>query len=131
MPLYIKGINHYLQGNTLLVKDDSVVTDKGGFYMEEYNISVKNREEAGTSAVRKMKREGMVPGVLYREDKGIPITFVRDEIKPILDKKGKDVLLNVDFNGQKIKAKVQEIQRESINDEILHVDLMPFDQVKH
>jgi large subunit ribosomal protein L25 len=73
----------------------------------------------------------MIPGVLYRENESIPITFSRDEIKPILDKKGKDVLLNIDFNGQKIRTKVQEIQRESINDEILHVDLMPLDQIKH
>ncbi|NLP15063.1 MAG: 50S ribosomal protein L25 [Clostridium sp.] len=99
--------------------------------MEEHDISVKNREKSGTSAVRKIKREGMIPGVLYQDDKSIPITFMRDEIKPILDKKGKDVLLNVDFNGQKIKAKIQEVQREAINDEIIHLDLMPLDQVKH
>ena len=56
---------------------------------------------------------------------------MRDEIKPILDKKGKDVLLNVDFNGQKIKAKIQEGSREAINDEIIHLDPCPSDQVKH
>lgn len=98
--------------------------------MEEFELDIENRTKLGTSASRKAKRKGMVPGVLYQGNEGVPISLKEDEIRPIVDKNGSDILINVNFNGRKIKTKIQEIQREPINDEILHVDLIPLDSIK-
>ncbi|MFZ5988303.1 MAG: 50S ribosomal protein L25 [Bacillota bacterium] len=95
--------------------------------MEVFDISVENRTMIGTSGVRKIKREGLVPGVLYQGNESIPILFKEVDIRHILDKNGNNVILNVNLNGKQIRAKVQEVQREPVNDEILHVDLMPLD----
>ncbi|GAE89134.1 LSU ribosomal protein L25p [Acetivibrio straminisolvens JCM 21531] len=56
--------------------------------------------------------------------------MIEDEIRPIIDKNGSDVLVNLNLNGKKIKAKIQEVQRKPIGDDILHVDLMPLDNEK-
>jgi len=52
--------------------------------------------------------------------------LIEDEIRPIVDKNGSDVLVNVNLNGKRIKAKIHEVQRKPVSDEILHVDLMPW-----
>ncbi|WP_136479214.1 50S ribosomal protein L25 [Acetivibrio thermocellus] len=95
--------------------------------MEGFELNIENRTALGTSASRKVKREGKIPGVLYQGDKSIPISLIEDEIRPIVDKNGSDVLVNVNLNGKRIKAKIHEVQRKPVSDEILHVDLMPLD----
>lgn len=95
--------------------------------MEVFDIDVQNRTRVGTAAVKKVKREGMIPGVLYQGKESVPINFKESDIRPILDKSGNDVLLNVNLNGRLIKARVQEVQRQPLSDEIVHVDLIPLD----
>ncbi|ODM24926.1 50S ribosomal protein L25 [Clostridium sp. Bc-iso-3] len=98
--------------------------------MEEFELNIENRTKLGTSASKKAKRKGRVPGVLYQGNESIPISLIEEEIRPIIGKNNRDVLINVNLNGKKIKTKIQEVQREPINDVILHVDLMPLDNIK-
>jgi len=44
--------------------------------MEEFELNIENRTALGTSASRKVKREGKIPGVLYQGDKSIPISLI-------------------------------------------------------
>ncbi|TYQ12936.1 UNVERIFIED_CONTAM: large subunit ribosomal protein L25 [Acetivibrio alkalicellulosi] len=96
--------------------------------MELFDVEARERDMIGTSEVRKIKREGLVPGILYQGDESKPILFKEEEIRNILNKHGRDVILNVNYNGKKIKSKIQEVQRKPINDEIIHLDLMPLDK---
>ena len=95
--------------------------------MEVFDIEVTDRTMLGSSGARKVKRKGFVPGVLYQGRASTPISIKEEEIRHILDKNGNNFLLNVKFKGRSFRAKVQEVQREPINDGILHIDLMPVD----
>ncbi|WP_010247536.1 50S ribosomal protein L25 [Acetivibrio cellulolyticus] len=96
--------------------------------MEAFDINVENRTELGSSVARKLKREGMVPGVLYQGGESLPIEMREDEIRHVLaGKMDYDLILNISFNNRQFKAKVKEVQREAISGEIRHVDLMPLE----
>ncbi|AEV68869.1 50S ribosomal protein L25 [Acetivibrio clariflavus] len=96
--------------------------------MEEFNISVENRTELGSSGVRKIVREGKVPGVLYQGKESLPIEINRDELRAVLaGRVEEEIVLNVNFDGKQFKAIIKEVQREPVGGEILHVDLMPIE----
>ncbi|MCX8131640.1 MAG: 50S ribosomal protein L25 [Clostridia bacterium] len=95
--------------------------------MESFDISVEKRNDTGKSAMRKLKNEGMVPGIIYNQGAGIPIILEEHELRNILDKKGEGIILNFELNGTKVSAKVKEVQRDPINQDIQHIDLMPLD----
>jgi len=94
--------------------------------MEEFNINLENRTEVGSSGVRKIVREGKVPGVLYQGKESLPIEIDRDELRAILaGRVEEDIVLNVSFEGRQFKAIIKEVQREPVGGEIPHIDLMP------
>lgn len=100
--------------------------------MDKLEVRVQDRAVGGKSAIRNLKDEGIIPGVLYnsntssKSNKSIPISIDKDEIRYIIKKYGEDVLLNVNFRGENLSARIQEVQRDPMNhDEIKHIDLMP------
>ena len=96
--------------------------------MEEFDISVDNRTEVGSSGARKLKREGRVPGVLYQGRESLPIEMGEEEIRHILaGKMEQNLVLNVNLSNKKFKAKIKEVQRVPISGEISHIDLMPLE----
>ena len=96
--------------------------------MEEFDISVDNRTELGSSGSRRLKREGRGPGVLYQGRKSLPIEMGEDELRHILaGKMEQKLVLNVSFNNRRFKARIKEVQREPIGGEIRHIDLMPLE----
>jgi len=96
--------------------------------MEEFNINVENRTEVGSSSTRKLKREGMIPGVLYQGSESLPIEMREDELRHILSgKMEENLVLNISFDKRQFKAKIKEVQRNPIGGEIRHIDLMPLE----
>jgi large subunit ribosomal protein L25 len=96
--------------------------------METFDIHAYKRLDTSKPALKRLRGEGLVPGVLYSGADSIPITVTFDQIRGILDKHGSDVLLNVDLEGHPVIARIREVQREPVNQEIRHIDLMPLDQ---
>ena len=96
--------------------------------MEEFAISVENRTELGSSVSRKLKREGMVPGVLYQEAESLPIEMREDELRHILSgKMERNLILNISLDNKQFKTKIKEVQREPVSGDIRHIDLMPLE----
>ncbi len=96
--------------------------------MEAFDINVENRTEVGASAARKLKREGLVPGVLYQGAESLPVEMREDDLRHILAGKAEqDLILNVRFNNREFKARLKEVQREPVSGEVRHVDLMPLE----
>ncbi|NLD50294.1 MAG: 50S ribosomal protein L25 [Clostridiaceae bacterium] len=98
--------------------------------MKVFDIEVTGRTMLGSSGARKIKREGFIPGVLYQGNYSRPISIKEEEIRHILDKNRNAFLLNVKFRGKTFHAKVQQVQREPLNDGIIHIDLMPVDNAE-
>ena len=92
--------------------------------MEEFNIKVEERVVAGKAEINRLKKEGMVPGMLYGQGENVPVALGNHELKTILDRNGDDIFLNLNLHGRQIKSRMQEVQRDPITREIKHIDLI-------
>ena len=91
-------------------------------------MNVTVREKTGKEIARKLRREGMIPGVIYGPgSEPIPLAVRANELKKTLFRyRGEQILFNLvlENNGsseQKL-ALVKELQYHPVTDEIIHVD---------
>ncbi|HEX3873284.1 MAG TPA: 50S ribosomal protein L25 [Solirubrobacteraceae bacterium] len=87
-------------------------------------LEVKRREVSGSRAVRRLRRAGMVPGVLYGGD-GEPIPFEVGErvLRHALAGSGAVIDLQVD-DDPPTPAVLKDAQRHPVRGQTMHVDLV-------
>ncbi len=91
-------------------------------------LKLKYREEKGKSKARKLRSEGQVPGVVYgKKIDTIPVLVDLKELKSVIrTEAGMNVILGLEIEGTGRKtnetAVIQEIQKDPIRDNYLHVD---------
>ncbi|MEJ2697280.1 MAG: 50S ribosomal protein L25 [Candidatus Sulfobium sp.] len=92
--------------------------------MERFNIIVEKREVQGKGAARSLRREGMVPAVLYREGRSQSIKLSGKELAKLINTiKGEQVMVNLEFAGGEQKlALLKDYQVDPIKGELLHTD---------
>jgi large subunit ribosomal protein L25 len=87
-------------------------------------LEVKRREVSGSRAVRRLRRSGMVPGVLYGGD-GDPIPFEVGERVLRHALAGRGAVLDVCIDDDPPTAAVlKDAQRHPVRGQTLHVDLV-------
>jgi large subunit ribosomal protein L25 len=87
-------------------------------------LDVKSRESGGSRAVRRLRRSGRVPGVLYGGG-GDSVSFDADarELRLALARSG--AVLDLSVDGAKATPVVlKETQRDPVRGETVHVDLL-------
>ena len=92
----------------------------------DFNLSAQLREETGTSAMRRMRREGQLPGVLYGAGgDAVPITLSGLEVSRHLEHEAfYSHILNLKLKGKKEKVILRSVQRHPVrSDVLLHIDL--------
>jgi large subunit ribosomal protein L25 len=87
-------------------------------------LNVNSRDAAGSRAVRRLRRSGRVPGVLYGGD-GESIGFDADERELRHALAGSGAVLDLSLDGEKPTPVVlKEAQRHPVRGETVHVDLL-------
>ncbi len=95
--------------------------------MNSVNVNVHERA-AGRGEIRRLAREGFIPGVLYSHGGSTSIALELDPLRRLLDRKhDAGLVLDTYFNGVPLKARIKEVQRDPVTQEIKHIDLMPAD----
>jgi large subunit ribosomal protein L25 len=86
-------------------------------------LNAQPREASGSRAMRRLRREGRVPGVLYGGT-GEPVPFVVDarELRHALH--GSGAVLEVALDGETTPAVVKDTQRHPVRGETMHIDLI-------
>jgi large subunit ribosomal protein L25 len=89
------------------------------------SLVVQDRAERGTSAVRRLRRSGFVPGVVYGGSDGDATAFKVDarELRQILADGSALLDLQVD-GGQSRPVIVKDQQFHPVREELLHIDLL-------
>jgi large subunit ribosomal protein L25 len=95
--------------------------------MEVFQFEVKTRAQKGTNASRRIRKQAIVPGVLYGSGKSIPLEFDLKEFKKIAKKvHGGHAIINLaikEKDGEISKTTLlKDIQYDIISDAIIHVD---------
>jgi large subunit ribosomal protein L25 len=93
---------------------------------KEAKLVVEARTELGSSACRRLRERGLVPGNVYGHN--APPTAVvvsADALRPVL-KSGVHVV-DLDLGGKAEKAVIREVQWDIFGKDIRHIDLMRVD----
>lgn len=89
--------------------------------MQESILAVKQR----TEKPKVLRKKGILPGVLYGDkfEDGLSVEFDKSDFKKIISKHGSSAKLSVELDGTKKLGIIKDIQKDPINQEIIHVDL--------
>ncbi|MCF7811295.1 50S ribosomal protein L25 [bacterium] len=92
--------------------------------MEDNKLVAQQRDTKGKGPARQMRMKNQVPGIFYyRNDLNIPLSVDANDLKKLM--KSKPALINLIINDNEPRECVlREIQRDPIENTILHFDLM-------
>ncbi|MBD3290702.1 50S ribosomal protein L25 [candidate division KSB1 bacterium] len=92
--------------------------------MAEVMLKAQSRTETGKKAIRKMRREGMIPGIYYAHDqKSIPLLFDSVHLNQIVGSESGLIDLKID-NKRARKIIIKEMQFDPVSSKLLHIDVM-------
>lgn len=97
--------------------------------MEFVKLTAKPREIAGTRGVRRLRKAGQIPAVVYGHD--VPprnIQIAKDELATALKKGSRLIDLTVGDTVE--KALLKEVQWDALGDQIIHLDFARIDLKK-
>lgn len=94
----------------------------------EVNIVVQHRDQIGKNESRRLRRSGLVPGVVYgggREPEGISID-PRPLEAVLVSERGKNTLIHLTIGDRELKRMVliRELQRHPVTDRLMHADFV-------
>ncbi|MBO9422273.1 50S ribosomal protein L25/general stress protein Ctc [Labrenzia sp. R4_2] len=91
-----------------------------------YELKASARDRVGKGAARALRREGLLPAVIYGDKKpALPITIPVKETTLTLHKGG--FLINIgtiDIDGEKHQVIAKDFQLHPVRDDVLHVDFL-------
>ena len=91
--------------------------------MKTLAISVKERENVGKSNSRALRNQGNVPCVLYGGEKQVTFYAHENDFRKLVYTP--DVfVVELDIDGNKVNAIMQDIQFHPVTDKILHIDFL-------
>lgn len=94
--------------------------------VERVKLEVRERAETGSRAARRLRKEGLIPGVLYGRGEPHPFSVAGRELRRALSSPaGTHAILDVSLDGgDGTHASIlKEAQQDPVRGRILHVDL--------
>ncbi|MGH8503392.1 MAG: 50S ribosomal protein L25/general stress protein Ctc [Gammaproteobacteria bacterium] len=92
---------------------------------DEFTLDAQPREGMSKSAIRRLRRTGMVPGIVYGADKApMPITMEYRMVKKNLAREAFfSHILTLNVNGASERVILRGLQRHPANALVMHMDL--------
>jgi large subunit ribosomal protein L25 len=92
---------------------------------ERVKLLVSERTKLGSSESRRLRRQGLIPGILYGREKPVAIAIGARDLRAALSTKGgSHAVLDVAVDGgSEHSAILKEFQRDRVRGQITHVDL--------
>ncbi|RKY18810.1 MAG: 50S ribosomal protein L25 [Planctomycetota bacterium] len=90
--------------------------------MRKVELKARLREELGTRAAKRLRRQGLIPGVIYgRGIEPVHIALKERELEPLLE--GGVRFVSVSVGDTTYDAVVQDVHYDYLNERLLHIDL--------
>ena len=92
---------------------------------ERVKLMVQNRAVLGSAESRRLRRQGLIPGVLYGREQPVSISITERDLRSALTTKGGlNAVLDVVVEGGKVHSSVlKEFQQDKVRGHITHIDL--------
>jgi large subunit ribosomal protein L25 len=95
---------------------------------KEMSITVKadRRDSFGKNASRRIRRNGMIPAILYgKNEANVPLAVKKKDIFEILKSEtGENTVFKLSFDTETRNTMIKELQSDPVTDEVLHADLI-------
>jgi large subunit ribosomal protein L25 len=88
------------------------------------SLDVQERPERGTRAVKRLRREGFVPGVVYGGKEGECTSFKVNSLDLRHVLVGGQALIDLKVDGKTRPVIVKDQQQHPVRDELLHIDFL-------
>lgn len=91
-----------------------------------FKIKAEKRDVFGKNASRQLRREGMIPAILYGGDvSNVPLTLRKQDVFMILrSDTGENTVFQVSFDSEIRDVMIKDLQKDPVTDEILHADFV-------
>ncbi len=87
-------------------------------------LKVSDRKIVGKNKISKERRKGNIPAIIYSKGKETKLVFFKErELEKILFQYGSRIRLTLIHEEEQTQGMIKEIQRDNINNNLLHVDL--------
>lgn len=91
--------------------------------MKTIHLNVQKREEIGTSGAKKLRAQGLVPGVFYAQDEEpVAVVAKANELQKVADQAGTSALVDMELDGKTTKILFKEIQEHPFKNQLVHFD---------
>jgi len=81
----------------------------------------KPRQSRGTHAARRLRREGLIPAVVYgHKEEVLSIALAKDDLLKVLRHGAR--VVDLQANGKQEKALIRDVQYDHLGHDVLHVD---------
>jgi len=99
--------------------------------MEEKNIEMMQREKGPDSILNHLRKNGFIPGVIYGNNNESQLIKVdQKKLNRQLKRNGKSSIFHAEFADELVPVKINEIQRDPVNREVVHVDFQRIEMDK-
>jgi len=91
--------------------------------MSSSKLKISSRQDTGTVACRRLRTQGLVPGVIYgHQQDALPVSISEHDLGLLLTHGAR--LLDISLDKKPEKALVKEVQYDHLGVRIIHVDLI-------
>lgn len=97
--------------------------------MKRFDIKASLRTKLRKSENNKLRKEGLVPGVIYGGEENVFFKVSEIELNKLVFTP-KVYLINLDVEGKTYFCHIQDLQFDPVTDRIIHIDLMEISEKK-
>ena len=101
--------------------------------MEEILLNANTTREIGSSSSRRVRKDGVIPGVLYGlNEESVSLSVAWPDLRRALTTdSGINAIIQLEIDGKKQMTIVKDIQRHPVRRDVLHVDFLRIDPNKN
>jgi large subunit ribosomal protein L25 len=101
--------------------------------MAEILLTANTTREIGSSSSRRVRKDGIVPGVLYGlNEESVSLSVAWPDLRRALTTdSGVNAIIQLEIDGKKQMTIVKDIQRHPVKRDVLHVDFLRIDPNKN
>lgn len=94
--------------------------------MKQLELSVSLRTQFGTAHSNRLRREGLIPAIMYGPGANMPLVITKHNLSQLMRQSGGSLALVqiTDDQGKGYLAIIKAVQRHPTNDTFLHVDFL-------
>ena len=93
--------------------------------MEKIELQGNLRTKTGKGTARQLRRDGLIPGIVYGQNENLMVSVGRKDINRLLQKAKANSILYLKVDKEKEKmVMIKELQKDVVTMDFLHVDLL-------